>query len=217
MLATKLIHAHLNDNWPSLGTGRVRLPTLGFGKEQYFLSTDLIQKQTMLETNIDTKLQLLQMSLLLLNLLLLLLSLLSLLELWFLVQCLAVKDAAKQLSGMRIAIVCLGKLFFPAHLIGSQFFRECEYVFACCLQDLSTRLDQILISGVQSCSNIVTRNSRPRFTRPSHLAGLLLMLINLFGARNGLKMILSHRGPSNLNMSSYQTICTHFTQDVIFV
>ena len=111
MLATKLIHAHLNDNWPSLGTGRVRLPTLGFGKEQYFLSTDLIQKQTMLETNIDTKLQLLQMSLLLLNLLLLL-SLLSLLELWFLVQCLAVKDAAKQLSGMRIAIVCLGKLFF---------------------------------------------------------------------------------------------------------
>ena len=39
----------------------------------------------------------------------------------------------------------------------------------------------------------------------------------LFGVRRGLKMILSHRAPSSLNMSSYRAIWTHFRQHFIFV
>ena len=34
--------------------------------------------------------------------------------------------------------------------------------------------------------------------------------IALFGVRRGLKMIVSHRAPSSLNMSSYRAIWTHF-------
>ena len=35
--------------------------------------------------------------------------------------------------------------------------------------------------------------------------------------KRGLKMILSHRAPSSLNMSSYQAIWTHFRPNFIFV
>ena len=38
-----------------------------------------------------------------------------------------------------------------------------------------------------------------------------------FGVRRGLKMIVSHRAPSSLNMSSYRAIWTHFRQNFIFV
>ena len=37
-----------------------------------------------------------------------------------------------------------------------------------------------------------------------------------FGVRSGLEMILSHRAPSNLNMSSYGAIWTHFRPNSIF-
>ena len=42
-----------------------------------------------------------------------------------------------------------------------------------------------------------------------------LIFITLFGVKRGLRMILSHRAPSSLNMSSYQTIWTHFRQNFI--
>ena len=38
------------------------------------------------------------------------------------------------------------------------------------------------------------------------------IFVTLFGVRRGFKMILSHRAPSSLNMSSYRTIWTHFRQ-----
>ena len=37
-----------------------------------------------------------------------------------------------------------------------------------------------------------------------------------FGVRRGFKMILSHRAPSSLNMSSYRAIWTHFRPNFIF-
>ena len=37
-----------------------------------------------------------------------------------------------------------------------------------------------------------------------------------FGVRRGLKMIVSHRAPSSLNMSSYRAIWTHFRPNFIF-
>ena len=40
--------------------------------------------------------------------------------------------------------------------------------------------------------------------------------IALFGVRRGFKMILSHRAPSSLNMSSYRAIWTHFRPNFIF-
>ena len=43
------------------------------------------------------------------------------------------------------------------------------------------------------------------------------IFIGLFGVRRGLKMILSHRAPSSLNMSSYRAIWTHFKPNFIFV
>ena len=40
--------------------------------------------------------------------------------------------------------------------------------------------------------------------------------MGLFGVRRGFKMILSHRAPSSLNMSSYRAIWTHFRPNFIF-
>ena len=39
----------------------------------------------------------------------------------------------------------------------------------------------------------------------------------LLGVRRGFKMILSHRAPSSLNMSSYRAIWTHFRPNFIFL
>ena len=44
-----------------------------------------------------------------------------------------------------------------------------------------------------------------------------LIFIALFGVRKGFKMILSHRAPCSLNMSSYRAIWNHFRQNFIFV
>ena len=48
------------------------------------------------------------------------------------------------------------------------------------------------------------------------LLGHFLIFIGLFGVRRGFKMILSHRAPSSLNMSSYRAIWTHFRPNFIF-
>ena len=48
------------------------------------------------------------------------------------------------------------------------------------------------------------------------LLGIFGLSIALFGVRRGLKIILSHRAPSNFNMSSYRTIWTHFKPNCIF-
>ena len=47
--------------------------------------------------------------------------------------------------------------------------------------------------------------------------GHFYSFIGHFWVRRGLKMILSHRAPSSLNMSSYRAIWTHFRQKIIFV
>ena len=62
----------------------------------------------------------------------------------------------------------------------------------------------------------ITRSSGPRFARPSLLLGHFWIFMALFGVRRGLKMILSHRARSSLNMSSYRAIWTHFRQNFIF-
>ena len=57
-----------------------------------------------------------------------------------------------------------------------------------------------------------------RASRGLHIfLGHFWIFIALLGVRRGLKMILSHRAPSSLNMSSYRTIWTKFKPNFIFV
>ena len=46
--------------------------------------------------------------------------------------------------------------------------------------------------------------------------GIFCIFIAPFGVRRGLKMIVSHRAPSSLNMSSYRAIWTHLKPNFIF-
>ena len=46
--------------------------------------------------------------------------------------------------------------------------------------------------------------------------GVFFNFYKLFWVRRGLKMIVSHRAPSSLNMSSYRAIRTHFRPNPIF-
>ena len=61
-------------------------------------------------------------------------------------------------------------------------------------------------------SNAILANSRRFFT----FLRMFGHSMTLSGVRRGFKMILSHRAPSSLNMSSYRAIWTHFRQNFIF-
>ena len=55
------------------------------------------------------------------------------------------------------------------------------------------------------------------FYQISFVLGHFVIFIVLFGVRRVLEMILSHRAPSNINMSSYRTIWTHFRQNSMII
>ena len=56
----------------------------------------------------------------------------------------------------------------------------------------------------------------PARPQPGSLGHFWIFICN-FWVRRGLQMILRHRAPSSLNMSSYRAMWTHFKPNFIFV
>ena len=78
---------------------------------------------------------------------------------------------------------------------------------------------QVTLSVTNCLSRILVLPSRigciiPARPQPGFL-GHFKIFINHFGVRRGFKMILSHRAPCSLNMSSYRAIWTHFRPNFI--
>ena len=76
---------------------------------------------------------------------------------------------------------------------------------------VAERLDKILF-GAHGVASQITLEVQGRASRGLRFFWVIYFFVfySPFGVRRGFKMILSHRAPSSLNMSSYRAIWTHF-------